>query len=267
MVVVEGPLRMCLLVIIFAFVGFSLRGFPGFVIGGALGFMVGSLVQAAERKRRQQAHGQFIETTFAVMGALCKADGVVTRDEIQVVEQILARLLLSPEQKEVAKAAFHRGKAADFDLDAAVGSVARLVPRGSFLFQLFLELQIVAVAADGHVHPAERAMLVRVARGLGLSEYDVARLEALLRAAAGGEATSGGPSPEQRLDDAHAALGVTPDASEDEIKRAYRKTMSENHPDRFAAKGLPDSMREIAEDRARKINAAYDLIRKARQMG
>jgi DnaJ like chaperone protein len=258
---------MCLLIIICALVGFSLRGVPGLVLGGALGYVVGSLMQAAERKRLQQAHGQFIETTFAVMGALCKADGVVTRDEIQVVEQILARLLLSPEQKEQAKAAFHRGKAPDFDLDAAVGSFAQSVPRGGLLFQLFLELQVLAVAADGHVHPAEHAMLVRVARGLGLSEYDVARLEALLRAAASGEATFDGSAPDQRLDDAYAALGVTQEASESEIKRAYRKMMSENHPDRIAAKGLPESMREIAEERARKINAAYDLIKKARQFG
>ena len=256
---------MCLLIIIFALVGFSLRGFPGFVIGAALGYMVGSFVRGAERRRLQHVHGQFIETTFAVMGALCKADGVVTRDEIQVVEQVLARLLLSPEQKEAAKAAFNRGKAPDFDLDAAVGSFAQSVPRGGILFQLFLELQLVAVAADGQVHPAERAMLVRVARGLGLSEYDVARLEALLRAAAGGEATFSGSQPEQRLDDAYAALGVTREASEAEIKRAYRKMMSENHPDRIAAKGLPESMREIAEERARKINAAYDLVKQARR--
>jgi DnaJ like chaperone protein len=258
---------MCLLIIVCAFVGLRLYGVPGFIIGGAVGYLVGSFVRGAERRRLQQVHAQFIETTFAVMGALCKADGVVTRDEIQVVEQILARLLLSPEQKEAAKAAFNRGKAPDFDLDAAVGSFAQSVPRGGVLFQLFLELQVLAVAADGHVHPAERSMLVRVARGLGLSEYDVARLEALLRAAADGEAAFSGSPPEQRLDDAYAALGVTQDATESEIKRAYRKMISENHPDRIAAKGLPESMREIAEERARKINAAYDLIKKARRFG
>jgi DnaJ like chaperone protein len=60
---------------------------------------------------------------------------------------------------------------------------------------------------------------------------------------------------------------VTPEASESEIKRAYRKLMSENHPDKLAAKGLPDSMRQLAEERARELNVAYDLIRKARQFG
>jgi DnaJ like chaperone protein len=208
---------------------------------------------------------QFLDATFAVMGALCKADGVVTRNEIQVVEQIFARLRFSPEQKELAKAAFNRGKAPDFDLDATVSAFAHSARRSGILFQMFLQLQMLAVAADGQVHPAEHAMLVRVARGLGLAEQDVARLEALLRAAASDPAGFGGAPPKQRLDDAYAALGVTPEASESDIKRAYRKMMSENHPDKVAAKGLPESMRELAEERAREINAAYDLIKKARQ--
>jgi DnaJ like chaperone protein len=256
---------MYLIILLCAFVGFWLRGTSGLLIGGAVGFVLGSLAQAAARKRLQRAQAQFIGSTFAVMGAVCKADGVVTRDEIEVVEQIFSRLNLSPQEREEAKAAFNRGKAPGFDLDAAVRGFAQSVPPGSILFQVFLQLQLVAVAADGRVHPAERAVLVRVARALGLSERDVARLEALLRAAAVGPATHGAARSEQRLDDAYGALGVTPEASETEIKRAYRKMISENHPDRVAAKGLPASMREIAEQRAREINAAYDLIKEARE--
>ena len=172
---------------------------------------------------------------------------------------------LSPEQTQTAKAAFNRGKAADFDLDAEVDRFVRTA-RGGVLFPMFLQVQLSAVAADGQVHPAERAMLVRVARRLGMDEFEVARLEALLRAAAGGAASAaGGPPPQQRLDDAYAAIGVTPSSTEVEIKRAYRKLMSENHPDKLAAKGLPEGMRKLAEERAREINVAYDLIRKARQ--
>ena len=258
---------MVLLIILCALVGLWLRGIPGFVVGGAVGFVLGSLARAVVRRRLYRLQAEFIDTTFAVMGALCKADGIVTRDEIQVAEQIFTRLHLSPEQKEAAKAAFNRGKTPDFDLDAAVGRFAQSAPRGGILSQLFLQLQVLAVAADGHVHPAERAMLVRVARGLGLAERDVAQLEALLRAASGGPAAASAAPPKQRLDDAYAALGVTPGASESEIRRAYRKMMSENHPDRIAAQGLPESMREIAEERAREINAAYDLIKRARRLG
>jgi len=256
---------MCLVVIIGALVGLWLDGTSGLFIGGAVGVGLGYLARAAARRRLHQVQAQFIETTFAVMGAICKADGVVTRDEIHVAEQLFSRLHLSPEQRDAAKAAFNRGKAPDFDLDGAVHRFERLAPRGGLLFQLFLQLQLLAVAADGQVHPAEHAMLVQVARGLGLAESDVAQLEALLRAAASGAAGFSGAPSKPLLDDAYAAIGVSPEASETEIKRAYRKMMSENHPDKLAAKGLPESMREFAEERAREINAAYDLIKKARQ--
>jgi DnaJ like chaperone protein len=253
------------LIFICAIVGLWLGGAYGLLLGGAIGYALGHIAQTAVRRGLHTVRSQFLESTFAVMGAICKADGVVTRDEIRVTEEVFARLHLSPTQRDAAKAAFARGKASDFDLDAEVDRFVQSARGGGALFQLFLQVQITAVAADGEVHPAEHAMLVRVARRLGLGEADVARLEALLRAATGGGARASGPPPRRQLDDAYAALGVTPDASESEIKRVYRKLMSENHPDKLMAKGLPEGMRELAEERAREINVAYDLIRQARQ--
>lgn len=253
-----------LFIVIGAVLGLVFRGFAGLLVGGAVGAVLAFL---ALRERLRRVRTQFIDTTFAVMGALCKADGVVTRDEIQVVEQIFTLLRLVPEQKETARAAFNRGKAPEFDLDGTVSVFARVAARGSILFQLFLQLQLMAVAADGQVHPAEQIMLLRVARQLGLSERDLAQLEALLRSAASGASTPGGASPQSRLTDAYAVLGVAPEASEAEIKGAYRTMIRENHPDKLASKGLPENMRAIAEARAREINAAYDLIKKARQFG
>ena len=92
----------------------------------------------------------------------------------------------------------------------------------------------------------------------------MSQIEAMLRAAARGAASPGGPPPRQQLEDAYAVLGVSPDATDDEVKRAYRKLIIENHPDKLAAKGLPENMREFAEQRAREINSAYDVIKKAR---
>jgi len=105
---------------------------------------------------------------------------------------------------------------------------------------------------------------VRVARGLGLTERDVAQLEALLRATATGWSSADADSG-VRLNDAYTALGLSADASVAETKRAYRRLISQNHPDKLAAKGLPDGMRKIAEERAREINVAYELIKGARQ--
>lgn len=249
--------------VIGAVIGLLIGGLPGLVLGGAVGYAIGWGLRHSILGRLRVAQSQLIESIFSVMGALCKADRVVTRDEIRAAEATFDRLHLSGEQREAAKAAFNRGKSPDFDLDAAVDEFSR-IGRGPLL-RLFLQIQIMAVAADGNVHPAEHEMLVRVAKRLGLTERDVAQLEALLRAASAGPSAAGAPSA-QRLDDAYAALGVTPDASDGEVKRTYRRLMNQNHPDKLAARGLPDSMREITEERSREINAAYDLIKEARQL-
>jgi DnaJ like chaperone protein len=207
---------------------------------------------------------QLIDSVFAIMGALCKADNVVTRDEINTVEKIFRMFNLQAEQRDQAKAAFNRGKQAGFDLDAAVDQFARISHGRAPLLQLFLQLQCMAIAADGRLDPAEHAMLVRIARRLGLGEADVSQLEALLRAGTAGPSAPGGRPPQDKLADAYTALGVTPETDAAMIKRAYRKLISQNHPDKLAARGLPESMRAVAEERSREINSAYDLIKAAR---
>jgi DnaJ like chaperone protein len=248
-----------------AFLGAILGGFGGLFIGAILGYVASRAVQQSLFGGLRVAQSQLTDSTFAIMGALCKADNAVTRDEINVVQQIFDMLRLGDEQRQAAKAAFNRGKQADFDLAAAVDQFARLSHRRAPLLQLFLQLQCMAVAADGKVTPAEHEMLVRIARRLGLQERDVAQLEALLRTATGGPSGAGQPPSKQRLDDAYEALGITPDAKPDEIKLAYRRLMSANHPDKLAARGLPESMRAVAEERSREINGAYDLIKESQK--
>ena len=252
------------LIIIGAIIGALFGGLPGAIIGGLIGYGAGIALRHSLAGGLRVVQSQLIDSAFGVMGALCKADSVVTRDEIQAVERMFRMLNLHGAQREQAKAAFNRGKQPDFDLDAAADEFAHISRGRGPLLQLFLQLQVMAVAADGRIHPAEHAMLVRVARRLGLHEADVSQLEALLRAAASGPSAAGAPPPKDRLADAYAALGVTPDTNAAEVKRAYRKLISQNHPDKLAARGLPESMRAVAEERSREINSAYDLIKAAR---
>jgi DnaJ like chaperone protein len=69
---------------------------------------------------------------------------------------------------------------------------------------------------------------------------------------------------ETELNTAYAALGLTADASDAEIKRRYRKLMSENHPDKLIAEGVPDELLRVATERAQEITAAYEVIQQAR---
>ncbi len=251
------------LVFVFAIIGLFVGGARGVLIGAVIGVLLSYVQRNTLMKRLANVQVQFLESTFAVMGALCKADGVVTRDEIATAEAMFRRLQLSEEQRERAKAAFNRGKSPDFDLDAEVRTFASVCHGQRVLTIMFLQIQVSAVAGDGTVHPAEHQMLVRVARLLGLSEADVAQLEALLRA--GGHGPSPGRAPSKSaLDDAYAALGLTPSATDAQIKQAYRRLISQNHPDKLAGKGLPESMRQMAEERTREINTAYEMIKESR---
>ena len=251
--------------IIGALIGAALGGWIGALVGGYGGYLAGIALRRFVVGGLQIAQSRMVDSTFSIMGALCKADSVVTRDEINTVEKIFQLFNLQDEQKKQARDAFNRGKQPGFDLDAAVDEFGAISRRRGPLLQLFLQVQCMAIAADGKIHPAEHAMLVRIAKRLGLSERDVLQLEALLRAATGrGQSAPGSPPPQDRLADAYSALGVTPDSTGAEIKRAYRKLISENHPDKLASRGLPESMRQVAEERSREINSAYDLIKESR---
>ena len=66
------------------------------------------------------------------------------------------------------------------------------------------------------------------------------------------------------LEDAYATLGASPDASDAEVKRRYRRQMSRHHPDKLASKGLPEEMMRAATERTQQIKAAWDTVRKDR---
>jgi len=250
-------------------IGFAVGAVPGAIIGA---FLCWFLPRYARKKligAAQRIQSQFLESTFAVMGAICKADGRVSEHEIRIAEAMFDRLHVHGAAREAAKRAFNRGKSPGFDLDAEVRAFAQVARGQHVLHQMFLQIQLSAIAADGEAHPAEREMLKRVARGLGLSEAEIAQLEAMLRGGMGAGASSSGGSysrapTRDQVADAYRVLGVEPSVSDADLKKAYRRLMSQNHPDKLAAKGLPESMREMAEQKTREITAAYELLERTR---
>lgn len=251
-------------IILGGLIGSAFGGFTGFIIGGAIGAFLLNRIKRRLIGKLQNIQSGFVESVFAVMGAVCKADGVVSQNEIAVAEAMFTRFRLNESQKTNARAAFNRGKAPEFDLDGELQRFMRVSGGQPALLQMFLQVQVSAVAADGVVHPAEHAMLVKIARGLGLPESQVDQLEAMLRGAHYSQAGGNQRSSVQQTDDAYKVLGVSAQDSDDDIKKVYRKLMSENHPDKLAGRGLPESMREMAEERTREITHAYDVIKDAR---
>ena len=241
--------------------GFLLGGPLGALLGGAVGSLTGNARPggdgAAASSGNEPAQMAFFAATFSVMGHVAKADGRVSPEEIRLASRVMDQLGLNPAQRHAAQRLFDGGKAPGFPLEEAVDQLRREC-RAPNLLRMFLEIQFQAALADGGMNVQERRVLQRVAARLGLSAADFAAIEGMVGSGVG--VGAGAPSVEQ----AYETLGISPDASDDEAKRAYRRLMSRHHPDKLAAKGLPEEMMRAATERTQQIKAAWEAIKAAR---
>jgi len=130
------------------------------------------------------------------------------------------------------------------------------------LKQVLLVYLITLAFADGDFHPAEQALLKQIAAHLGYDEAAFRQiLEMVLNQAQMG---AGKANPVDALNEAYKALGVAKDSSDAVIKRAYRKLISQYHPDKLMGQGVPEDMIKMATEQAKEIQLAYDLIKKSR---
>ncbi|RWR00559.1 Dna-J like membrane chaperone protein [[Pantoea] beijingensis] len=251
-------------------------GFWGLAIGLLIGHLVDKVrsVQGQGYFANQQVRQTlFFRTTFQVMGHLTKSKGRVTDADIQMASRLMDRMQLHGEARTAAQQAFREGKQGEYPLRNKLREL-RSACFGRFdLIRMFLEIQIQAAFADGSLHPNERQVLYVIAEELGISR---SQFDQFLRMMEGGQQFGGGYSSggghsqggyqhTQRgptLEDACSVLGVKSSDDGVTIKRAYRKLMSEHHPDKLVAKGLPPEMMEMAKQKAQEIQAAYDLIKR-----
>ena len=129
----------------------------------------------------------------------------------------------------------------------------------SNLKQVLLMYLIVMALADGRLDDADQSLLERIASRLAYSPAQFKQmLEMVLNQS---HFAHGQKNSATSLDDAYKALGVTKDQSAQEIKRAYRKLISQYHPDKLIGQGLPKDMIAVATEQAKEIQVAYDLIK------
>jgi DnaJ like chaperone protein len=261
----------------------------GFMLGGPLGALLGAVLghrfdkgldslpddvlgwESGDRERIQTA---FFTTTFSVLGRVAKADGRVSRSEIRLAEQVMDQMSLSGEMRQTAIRLFHEGKHDDFPLDEVLEQFRRECHRRQNLIQMFVEIQLQAAFADGEMNAAEEALLLHICERLNISEFVFRRLVQMIRAehryagtGPGGERARQPRSPERlAVKDAYAILNVSAEATDKEVKQSYRRLMSQHHPDKLVAKGLPEEMMKLAARKTDEIRKAYERIKEVRGM-
>lgn len=254
--------------------GFTKGGLLGAVLGFLIGHYIDTMIMGKlwpNRKssplsssidKSEQAQSQFFTSIFKIMGALAKSDGRVSEGEIQAATHIMNEMRLRGDQRKQAIEFFNQGKASEFDLLAELKTLKPVLSGRPDLLVMFLEIEIALAYADGRLSVNEKHILDQIRRELNVSELVFNKIKKRVAAAYSSRRSS---SNSMNLDNAYAVLGVKKSATDAEVKRAYRKLMSEHHPDKLMANGLPEEMREYAKEKTQEIQQAYDKIRTLRK--
>ncbi len=215
----------------------------------------------------------FFDTSFAVMGYIAKADGRVSQQEIDIAESVMAQMGLVGELRRRAISMFNQGKNHPMFCREALARFRRVAWFQPGLIRMFLEIQMQIATATGRLSLASQEALRFVFQSLGIpnmafEEY-LRQFSSAYQQQSHGYSQSGytgGAGSSLHIGDAYQTLGVTKESSDDDVKKAYRRLMSKNHPDRLIAKGVPPEMIKIATQKTQTIKQAYDRIKSVRNM-
>jgi DnaJ like chaperone protein len=249
-------------------IGATIGVFAGGPVGALIGAFVGHWFDqesdrddaTAAKVSPEQIQDIFFRTAFQMMGHVAKADGRVSEDHIRAARAMMAELRLNEEQVQLAIDCFTAGKTPDFPLRDALERLNAVCKGRPDLKRMFVQMQVQTALRAGALHRPARKIIGKICAALEVSTFELVQLEALLRMQQQGAHM-------QRADalaDAYAVLGVTANVSDVEVTKAYRRLMNQNHPDKLVAKGLPESMMNMAAEKTRQIRAAYERICEAR---
>ncbi len=192
----------------------------------------------------------FYVSLTSLAAKMAKADGVVTKEEIHAFDRFVREELgLSTEERKIVAQIFNEAKNSAQDPMDFARQFRQLIGYQPEVLQTMVHLLFRIAMADGKFHPKEEQFIRQVAEIFGLSPNEYDQIRALF----------------VKFDHhAYQVLGLTPQASVEEIKRTYKKMVNQYHPDRLIAKGVPEDFIQIANEKMAEINNAYEQIRKER---
>lgn len=238
----------------FGSMGLFLGGPLGAVLGAALGHQ---FVDKQERFSRPQSplmqtdqvQAVYFVSIFSILGKLAKIDGVVTGDEIAVVDKFINTMNISEDEKLFAKQVFTESKDSRYSIEDFALQFYQINSHQPDVLHSFLDVLFRVALADGTLHPAEENALQRIKAIFQISDRQFDNIKAVYF---------------DDIDKYYQCLNCTPESSLQEIKANYKKLVKDFHPDTIVSKGLPEEFTEFAAKRFREIRKAYETIRKER---
>jgi len=220
-------------------------------IGGLLGFALGSMVDGQDGVFNQgntrigtTTQGDFIASLIVLIAAVMKSDGRVLKSELDFVKDFFIRSF-GQEQAQQATLLLRNVLDQNIPMEQVSRQIGQRMDYSARLQLIHLLFGI--SKADGLVSLEELKTVERIAYYLGIKTEDFNSIKALFS---------------DNLESAYAALEISPDAPDEEIKKAYRKMAIKYHPDKVAYLG--EELKNQANGKFQQLNAAYEKIKKAR---
>jgi DnaJ like chaperone protein len=242
-------------------IGGGLGWAAGGPIGAVLGFVFGSMIDGMTSGEYAYAppdgrttagskpptrSGDFKVSLLMLAAAVMKSDNRILKSELDFVKRFLVTQfgIIEAENQLIALREILKQ---DFNVSEVSGQI-RFYMEYSGRLQLIHFLFGIALA-DGETHPSEIQVIELISRGMGISEPDFVSIKAMFIK----DTTS-----------AYKILEITPDATDEEIKKAYRKMALKYHPDRVSTLG--EDVQKAAKVKFQELQAAYESIKKQRGM-
>lgn len=207
-----------------------------------------------------------IRAIFMLLGRIAKMDGRVTKEEICYASEIMQRMALNSEKRQQAIQFYEIGKHRDSNLSEAVLAAVKSLGKRSALAKLFMQIQCEAATLKGSLRLKDKMLLRDVAEQFGYSKSEfLAMASATLSAQyQHSEETQDTvlfqPRGRSFLQNAYRVLQLEPGVTDGEIRRAYLRMMSRNHPDKLASSNLSDAALRQAQENAMAIRSAYETL-------
>lgn len=237
-------------------IGFALGGPLGAIFGAAFGhaFDSGAEIDSAggpQRLSTMERHQlTFFVAAFSMLAKLAQTDGRVTQEELHSIEAFMEKdLRLTPQSRHAAINIFRTAVNAPGSFADFAGQFYGQFYNQPQLLELMIDILLRVAVSDGSMTSGEERLILSA---VDTFNFDRRRYEQMKSRYV------------QGADQSYAVLGCSPDDSDEAVKRCYRQRVQEYHPDKIAAKGLPDEFTRFAQDKFREIQDAWERIKAAR---